>query len=344
MLSLHRHSRPIIWLTLLCVAALVAVSGCRNATQLYYADRLDRGYTIVAPGVVGRTPFNAGLVGRLKNAPTAVELHDWTSQTPVYKRRGLDGNPDNQREADEIVSKIVAYQDQYPGRPVHLVGLCAGTGIVSLALKRLPPDRRVTSVVFLAPALSAGYDFDQTVQRTELGVHSYHSPFDVWALVGFTTLFGTIDGRHGPAAGAFGFRVCRETSNRPLGRRRLHDHSYNLSMLLLGHNGGHYGWTSKGFVDQYLIPHLSAESPERNRISELGGDRTAAAAVPTEDFMVTGYRSVCEPLPPITWEDSPSPEPALPKTRRARNVPSPRFDESLKPLMNSGPSDNPRYH
>ena len=30
--------------------------------------------------------------------------------------------------AEAVADKISAYQDRYPGRPVHLVGLCAGCG------------------------------------------------------------------------------------------------------------------------------------------------------------------------------------------------------------------------
>lgn len=224
--------------------------------QIFFPERAAQGYTIVLPGVMGETPFNSRLVKTLDTVPTTIEVHDWTLGNPLYRRSGLKGNRHNEREARKVAAKVVAYQDRHPGRPVYLMGLCAGAGVATRALEMLPPGRKVTSVIFLAPALSPRYNLQPALARTEQGIHSYHSPLDVPILVAFTAVFGTIDGRHGAAAGAIGFRQPRPAA---AGGPQLHQHIYKPEMLGLGHPGGHFGWTAPKFVKQHLIPLLSAD-------------------------------------------------------------------------------------
>ena len=52
----------------------------RDGDNLIYPERLDRGYTLVLPGIVGRATLDHGIVLGLKLAdvPTAIDLHDWT--------------------------------------------------------------------------------------------------------------------------------------------------------------------------------------------------------------------------------------------------------------------------
>lgn len=225
-------------------------SRLQESRDIVYPERLEQGYTVVLPGVFGATPYNAKLVRLLKDASTAVEYYDWTRGIPLFRRRGLDQNPRNLASARDIAARIMDYQDHYPGRPVHVIGLCAGAGPACEAVAMLPEDRAIDSTILLGPALSPDYDLRPTLRRTRGGIDSFHSPLDIPVLMALTTVVGTMDGQHMPAAGAIGFLESRR--NLP----RLRQHMYNPKMLIQGHLGGHFGWTASKFVDQNIIPIL----------------------------------------------------------------------------------------
>ena len=109
-------------------------------------------------------PASGGAARRLRNrrgparrrralGDRIVRLDRWMLRL-IHNLRAIDHN---QREAHKIAAKIVAYQDRYPGRPVHLVGYSGGAGVAVLTLEALPPDRRVAEAIS-APTLASDYD------------------------------------------------------------------------------------------------------------------------------------------------------------------------------------------
>jgi pimeloyl-ACP methyl ester carboxylesterase len=224
---------------------------------LRFPERIDRGYTIVLPGAWGSAPLEHGIVKGLVDAdvPTAVELYDWTAGPLwlVYNLRALDRN---RTEAQKIAQRIVAYQDRYPGRPVNLIGYSGGGGVAVLTLEALPPDRRVTRAILLAPTLAQDYDLEPALRHTEQGIHNFHSPMDVPVLVVLTTALGTTEGRHAPSAGSFGFQIPqgRDGSQGQEYAAHLVQHQYALDMIGTGHPGGHFGWTSRAFIAKWVAP------------------------------------------------------------------------------------------
>lgn len=224
---------------------------------LHYPERLDQGYTLVLPGVLGHTPYNSKLVRLLDQAPTAVELFDWTHGVPLFKRRGLKRNQFNLQNVDQIVERIIAYQRHYPGRPVRVFALCAGAGVACEALARLPMQHRVRTAVLLGPALSPDYDLRPALRGTTDGIDSFHSPLDIPVLMALTTVTGTVDGRHMPAAGAIGFGFGFDRTP------QLRQHMYNPKMLMQGHLGGHFGWTATRFFEANLLPMYHETPPTK---------------------------------------------------------------------------------
>ncbi len=226
---------------------------------LAFPERLDQGYTIVLPGVMGSAPLDHGIVKGLIDAdvPTAVELYDWTASPfrLVYNLRALSRN---RNEAQKIAARIVAYQDRYPGRPVYLVGYSGGAAVAVLTLEALPPDRKVTKAVLLAPTLAQDYDLQLALSRTEQGVHSFHSAIDVPVMVVLAMALGTTEGKHTFTAGAFGFQRPNglNESQRRQYSSRLAQHAYELKMIESGHAGGHFGWANRGWVAQWVAPML----------------------------------------------------------------------------------------
>lgn len=222
-------------------------------------QKADLGYTLVLPGILGSQPLDHGIVQGLLNAraPCAIDLYDWTAGglMMLYNLRGLERN---RREAQTIAGKIMAYQDRYPGRPVHLIGYSGGGAMAVFALEALPPERRVQSAILLAPTLAPEYDLRTAASRTEQGICSFYSPLDVPVLMVMTLVCGTSEGRHTFSAGALGFetppkdkRDPFDASSAPVVQQR-----YTLDMLALGHPGGHFGWANPAFVAQWVAPLL----------------------------------------------------------------------------------------
>jgi pimeloyl-ACP methyl ester carboxylesterase len=230
-------------------------------SRLAFPERLDQGYTVVLPGIWGVQPVEYGIVEGLKdsNTPSAIELYDWTAGAGrlVYNLRSLEHN---QAEAQKIAARIIAYQDRYPGRPVHVVGYSGGAGVAVLTLEALPPDRRVTDAVLLAPTLASDYNLRPAINHTERGIRNFYSPLDVPILMVLCTAVGTTDGRHTLAAGAIGFEPPLGTQ--PEERRdyeaRVSQQSYDLAMIMDGHGGGHFGWANRTFVARHIAPLLGA--------------------------------------------------------------------------------------
>jgi hypothetical protein len=260
-----------------CIAA-VAISlvvclagGCRSAPppwldqlDLTSPERLERGYTLLLPGVMGCTSHDhdltIGLAGA--NVPTAIEMHDWTAGPwmLVYNLRALDRN---RREARRVAEKIMAYQDRYPGRPVHVVGYSGGAGMAVMALEELPPGRRITSGILLAATLSPDYDLRLAMSHTEQGIRNFYSPVDVPVLVGVMTVVGTMDGRHTYAAGAWGFTVPKglDEQQRRHYEQGLIQQKYDFAMFASGNHGGHFGWVRPAFVEEWLAPLVTPPPP-----------------------------------------------------------------------------------
>ena len=224
--------------------------------KISYRDELDVGYTLVLPGVLGTTPYNMKLVKLLANAPTAVDFYDWTDGVPLFKRRGLKKNEFSRRNIGNISQRIIDYKTSFPGRPVYVFALCAGAGVACEAIAELPEGCEIHTAILLGPALSPAYDLSPALRRTTHGIDSYHSPLDVPVLMALTTVTGTVDGLHMPAAGAIGFGLGLSRA------KMLRQHMYNPKMFTQGHFGGHFGWTATKFVDANLLPVYS-----RNRSS-----------------------------------------------------------------------------
>jgi pimeloyl-ACP methyl ester carboxylesterase len=243
-----------------CLGNSEAVTAVTDTSRLAFPERLDRGYTIVLPGIWGAQPVDYGIVKGLQDGDvqSAIELCDWTAGPArlVYNLRALDHN---RREARKIAAKIVAYQDRYPGCPVHLVGYSGGAGEAVLTLEALPSDRRVTDAILLAPTLASDYDLRPAISHTTGGIRNFYSPLDVPILMVLSTVFGTTEGCHTAAAGAIGFQAPKES--KPEARRdyesQVAQQSYNAAMLMDGHGGGHFGWANRTFIARHVAPLLA---------------------------------------------------------------------------------------
>jgi pimeloyl-ACP methyl ester carboxylesterase len=258
---------------LIAAALLSALSaaGCCT-TKVYAPDRLECGYTVVLHGIIGNKAFEPSIIEGLTKAdvPSAIEMYDWTNGSPnlIYNLRGLEHN---RREAKRLAEKIIAYQDQYPGRPVYLIGYSGGAGLAVMALEELPPNRKITGAVLLAPALSPDYDLRLALSRTESGIHNFYSPYDVPIMMVLSTAFGTMEGRHTIGAGGVGFKTPADLTGEDRKRyeEMLVQHAYTFDMAAEGHLSDHFGWTKSGFIRRWVAPLVTSQSAQQGRIALL---------------------------------------------------------------------------
>jgi pimeloyl-ACP methyl ester carboxylesterase len=260
-MSTLQHWRGLVSLAGVAVAPLGRFV-CRGLRHLATPERLERGLVLVLPGIESESTINHGIARGMAEGGVdrAIAVFDWTTGLPGLFLMHLRFARWNRAAARRLVQAICRYQDEYPGRPVHLVGHSGGGAMAVMALERLPEGRTISGAILLAAAISPRYDLRQALARTELGIWNFHSPLDLAFLGAATLLLGTIDGKHVVAAGALGFQEPREFDDegRRLYGEKLHQQPYRLGMARAWNLGGHFGSTNRAFAAARLAPIVMA--------------------------------------------------------------------------------------
>lgn len=221
-------------------------------------ERLDKGLILVLTGIEGYSFLNVGILCGLIDGGVehAVDIVDWTTGKKFLYLYHLRGWTRNNRVAKELAERINDYQDQYPGRPVWLVGHSGGGGMALLTAAALPEDRHVTGIVLLAAAVSPTFDLHPVATRVARGIWNYYSQLD-WFFLSFgTMLLGTMDGRHVCAAGAAGFRG--PTADELVKNGSLIQRPWRWRMLSQFHLGEHFGCAHRVFIAEEIVPLIRA--------------------------------------------------------------------------------------
>lgn len=246
------------WVLLIVVAAASLCGGCGGPR---FTEKAKVGVTFYVPGA-GNVDFgDAGLREGLTAAGYRgdVAAYMWTISFNPAIDQTLRLNA--RLHARNLAKIIRRYMDEYPGRPVHLVGLSAGSGIAVWALENLPEPYQVESVVLLGSSLWHRYDVGKALKRVKGKMYVYYSQYDA-ILAGPMKVFGTIDGVFGQdGAGSVGLHS-------PTGRDRIVNIPWKPEYESFGYHGGHVDATSAEFVRAYLSKHiLSAYVPQDGGIS-----------------------------------------------------------------------------
>lgn len=204
---------------------------------------------IVGTFDVPRGLRNAGYKG-------AINVFAWQSVIGGTLRDQMDRTR-NEAEARRLAAEIQAYMDKYPGRPVSIVALSAGTGITNWALEALPTNRCVQTVVYLSSSMSATCDLTEALRRVKCRLHVFHSDRDP-VLQLMMPLAGSVD-RASSAAGALGVSGARFPTNtnpmtRELYQTRVRNHAYKDSYAQYGYFGMHTDSTAAGFIQHVVAP------------------------------------------------------------------------------------------
>lgn len=129
-------------------------------------------------------------------------------------------------------ARLAQYMDDYPGRPVTLMGYSAGALVAAFVAEQMPADHPIDRFVMVSPDASPDYDLTAALDHTRLGGVSFWSPIDD-QISALTVGLGTLDGFVGIPAATAGFRVTDP---------RLTQISWSPEMLLYGHLGKHFDY------------------------------------------------------------------------------------------------------
>ena len=221
-------------------------------------DLHEQGYAIVLPGVLGKQFWDRNVAAGLRQAnfQGTVEIYDWTRKPILLGLSNLGGNP---RQASVIASRIVKYENQYPGRPVYLLGHSAGCHMVVKSLEALPRGYQVDRAILLASCLASDYDLRPAMAHTRLGIVNFNSIVDVTLSQPLTSLVGVTHGQLNLASGVFGFKAPSGVvgAERDYYSQMLNQKSFKPEMIALGNLGGHFGATKPAFVAKQIAPILA---------------------------------------------------------------------------------------
>lgn len=214
-------------------------------------ERLKQGLVLILPGIEGRSFLNLAILQGLLDAeiPYALEIVDWTTGNKLLALYHLRSRRRNQQRARELAERIAAYRREFPDRPVWIVGHSGGGAMALFTAAALPDEVRVTGLILLAAAVSPGFDLTTAQAKVERGIWSYWSYLDCLFVGLGTTLFGTVDGRHGPSAGMIGFRLNARAES-----PRVEQIPYRPGFIRQFNLGGHFGCVHRVFIAEAVAP------------------------------------------------------------------------------------------
>lgn len=242
------------------IFALCGSWWCRTIDHLSTDERSAAGLVIVLPGIEGLSTLNLDIARGLAlgGVPCAIEVHDWTTGRAVFSIYHLRSESLHARQTVRLAARIRDYQDEFPGRPVVLVGHSGGAALILETLPLLE-DRKISGAILLAVAVSRAFDTAPARRNTEHGFWSFHSPFDWFQLGLGTFVLGTFQGKHTISAGMLGFRetepeepVSGEMTPSVIAPLRQIGHRF--SMVKSWHIGGHWGCANQLFAAEWLAP------------------------------------------------------------------------------------------
>ena len=221
--------------TLAGVAALWlagSLCGCGGTGQPYVTpERLDKGLVIVLTGIHGRLWLSENICHGLVDGGVnqAIEIYDWTYHGQFLPFYNLGAMERNHRVARQIAAHVHAYLEDYPGRPVTLVGYSGGGPLAVWTAESLPQGDPLDGIVLLSAPLVPDYDLRPALSASRKGIVGFYSEKDRVYLALGTLIFGTMDKHHRVSAGNLGFvdprGACRWPGQKPgegtFGRRRL---------------------------------------------------------------------------------------------------------------------------
>lgn len=210
---------------------------------------------IYTAGMCGEKGFDRFCISGLRKAGLRVLSHHWACHNfPIFNLRD---RRQHERAAASLAGMVREVRRESAVEHVVLIGHSTGAVVVLDALQHVKEP--VGQAVLLAAAVSPHYDLRRSLEPVSRLLNLY-SPLDLFMLLAGTSLFGTADGRHRPAAGCVGFHGTGADDPRLVQRR------YSPRWARCGNFGGHIGCLHGQFAQRVLAPIIT-EHPHRPRRS-----------------------------------------------------------------------------
>jgi len=278
------------------LAAAATIAGAVGCNQTHYtsADRYDRGLVLCLSGAGGMM----GECDRIRDGlasggvDQAIEIYDWSRGEVLSDQTDVT---DNRRKAADLARHIEAYLAEHPGKPVHLIGISAGTGLIIWALEDLTPPHQIEGAVIMASSLDTKYNLGPALAKVRDHIYSFGSPVDPVLSLGVTWA-GTVDRGGGLAGGLVGFSPPDSASeaDKELYKQKLILITWWPGDWILGNSGTHLGSTSPTFVRVKIAPLIlgkelpptdaprgpaaPASTAPVSRFDNLGGRKASGSA------------------------------------------------------------------
>lgn len=244
----------------LLLGMLLAAVGCSDNAEWTTPERLNEGMVVILPGVEGAGHLNKEIRYGLNDAGIlwALPIRDWGRPIPLL---GVLINQmdflGNRLAARHIARTIMQYQDEYPDRPVYIVGHSGGGGIAVFVAEYMDEGRQVEGVIVLSGSISSAYNLQKALSHTRYGIVNFYNRNDGALLAVATTLLGNVDGIHGPSAGLIGFDEPRDRDSDE--RRQAYTNLYQVEMtddMLAVGGDSHTAVTQPSFVTTFVAPWI----------------------------------------------------------------------------------------
>ncbi len=238
-------------LVMLCAAPLFAV-GCEDTLNAKYTtpQLKQHGMIYILPGIQGvdyhYKNIREGLIGAGINC--AIMIHPWGCQIPGINLMVNETDVTGDREwGGKIAQDIMVYQQEYPGRPVYIIGQSGGAGVAVFTAEHLANSGvAIQGLVLLDGSVSSNYNLNPALSACRKGIVNFYNPDDVVLLQAGTAMWGNVDGGHGDSAGRVGFS---ENFGRLYQVKILKD-------MIDDFADPHFADCSKAFSAQYISPWI----------------------------------------------------------------------------------------
>jgi pimeloyl-ACP methyl ester carboxylesterase len=188
---------------------------------------------------------------REAGCPMEMETFDWTGGFKGMMAFWLAQA--SQRPAARLSERIQSVRREHPDQPIYLIADSSGCAIALKAMEKLPPQVMIKTVILTSAAVAPKYDLGPALQHVQGRMISFNSDRDFVILWLGSTIFGTVDGHHTPAAGRVGF-VSRPDQS---GYEKLLQIPYDPAWKAqFGNAGGHGQALGSRFAKAMIAPLL----------------------------------------------------------------------------------------
>lgn len=221
-------------------------------------DSYQQPYVLILPGILGEQFWDRNVYNGLVDSglPGHIEIYDWT-QGPLAMPTNMGGDD---QQTDYLAHRILQFKQEFPKRPLYLIGHSGGCRMAVKVLERLSSHSKtnvpVEKALLLSPCMNSSYDLRAAMLGTYSGIIAFCSPLDLPISLPLTLAHGVTKGDVSMSAAIVGFQMPYGLARheQETYRLKLQQRKYQLKMMRTGHVGGHFGWTNPKFVASYVAP------------------------------------------------------------------------------------------